>query len=78
MPAGDRTTEDDLTREMWSVSTADATSRLILPAVDRRALEGLKFADALPRRLAQATLAARLADGEGAGQALVEPMSWSR
>lgn len=32
------------------------------PEVNRRAVEGLKFADLLPPRLAEATLAARLAD----------------
>lgn len=69
---------DDLTREMWSAATSDAPARLILPAVDRRALEGLKFADAVPRRLAEATLAARLADPHGAVRALTEPVTWSR
>jgi hypothetical protein len=36
--------------------------RLCLPEVDEKALAGLKFSDALPRHLAVATLAARLAD----------------
>lgn len=51
----------DLTRELWAVATADASSRLCLPAVDERALNGLKFNEALPQRLAEATLAQRLA-----------------
>ena len=36
--------------------------RLCLPEVDEKALTGLKFSEALPRHLAVATLAARLAD----------------
>ena len=36
------------------------------PEVDQRALEGLKFNEALPERLASATLAARLADLDSA------------
>jgi ATP-dependent Lhr-like helicase len=43
-----------------------------LPEVDDRALEGLKFSEALPRRLAVATLAARLGDLEGAAGVLDE------
>ena len=36
--------------------------RLCLPEVDEKALTGLKFSEALPRHLAVATLAMRLAD----------------
>jgi len=50
----------DLTLEMWKAGTADAAERLCLPAVDERALAGLKFSEALPERLATATLAARM------------------
>jgi ATP-dependent helicase Lhr and Lhr-like helicase len=45
---------------MWKAGTADATERLCLPDADQRALDGLKFSEALPERLATATLAARL------------------
>jgi ATP-dependent Lhr-like helicase len=50
--------------------TADANDRLCLPEVDEKALEGLKFSAALPPRLAMATLAARLADLDGAAAVL--------
>ena len=63
----------DLTHEMWKAGTADATERLCLPEVDQRALAGLKFNEALPERLATATLAARLADLESAARVLAEP-----
>jgi ATP-dependent helicase Lhr and Lhr-like helicase len=67
----------DLTLEMWKAGTADAAERLCLPDVDQRALEGLKFNEALPERLATATLAARLADVESAVHLLVEPARFS-
>lgn len=75
---GDLTSEDpsftevsirlrgELTREMWHDVIAGISDRLCLPEVDGRALRGLKFSDALPDELAQATLAARLADPDGA------------
>ncbi|WP_439655919.1 hypothetical protein ACSHWB_26175 [Lentzea sp. HUAS TT2] len=63
----------DLTREMWRAATADAAERLVLPDVDEKALAGLKFSEALPRHLAVATLASRLADLEGALRTLEEP-----
>ncbi|GAA4227755.1 DEAD/DEAH box helicase [Actinomadura meridiana] len=63
----------DLTRDMWKVATADAADRLCLPDIDERALRGLKFNEALPARLAVATLAARLADLDGALIALTDP-----
>ena len=63
----------DLTREMWTAGTSDATERLCLPEVDQRALAGLKFNEALPERLATATLAARLADIDSAARVLAEP-----
>lgn len=68
----------DLTRESWAAATADAGERLCLPEVDDRALDGLKFSDALPRRLAVATLAARLADLDGAATVLREPVRFAR
>lgn len=65
---------EDLTPEAWRGLTADATERLCYPVVNRKALEGLKFSEALPERLAEATLAARLADFEGAARVLAEPV----
>ena len=47
-----------------SNGTAD---RLCLPEIDDKALAGLKFSDALPRHLAVATLATRLADSLSLG-----------
>lgn len=63
----------DLTREMWHAGIADAEQRLCLPEVDEQALAGLKFSEALPHRLAVATLAARLADLPAAQRVLAEP-----
>jgi ATP-dependent Lhr-like helicase len=63
----------DLSHEMWKAGTADAAERLCLPDVDPRALAGLKFNEALPERLATATLAARLADLDSAARVLAEP-----
>ena len=50
----------DVTREMWKEGTLTCCQRLCLPDVDQQALAGLKFSEALPERLATATLAARL------------------
>jgi ATP-dependent Lhr-like helicase len=65
---------DDLTAERWKIAVTDATTRLCLPEVDGRAVRGLKFGEALPARLAEATLATRTADEEGARAALSEPV----
>jgi ATP-dependent helicase Lhr and Lhr-like helicase len=62
----------DLTLDMWKAGTADAAERLCLPDVGQRALDGLKFSEALPERLATATLAARLADLDSAVRVLGE------
>ena len=62
----------DLTTDIWKASTSDATERLCLPDVDQRAVAGLKFNEALPERLAEATLATRLADLDTAASALQE------
>jgi ATP-dependent helicase Lhr and Lhr-like helicase len=62
----------DLSREMWKAGTADASKRLSLPEVDPRALAGLKFNEALPERLATATLAARIADLDSSVHVLAE------
>jgi ATP-dependent Lhr-like helicase len=55
-----------------------ATDRLCLPEVDDKALAGLKFSEALPRPLAEATLAVRLADLEHAGEVLGETCRFER
>ncbi|MGY4982450.1 DEAD/DEAH box helicase [Streptomyces sp. 900105755] len=65
---------DDLTPQSWRAAVANAGAGLTLPEVDAGAVRGLKFAEALPQRLAQATLAARMADEEGAWAALAEPV----
>ncbi|MFG2885310.1 DEAD/DEAH box helicase [Streptomyces sp. NPDC048297] len=64
---------EDVTVEEWSKAVTEATNQLCLPAVDARALNGLKFSAALPPRLAEATLAVRLADLYGAAAILREP-----
>jgi ATP-dependent Lhr-like helicase len=68
---------NDLTPQLWNAATGDATERICLPNIDERALKGLKFNAALPDRLAVATLAARLADPEGATTALTRPVRFS-
>ncbi|NYT96489.1 DEAD/DEAH box helicase [Salinispora sp. H7-4] len=60
----------DLTPAEWAVAAATAEERLCLPEIDEKALEGLKFSAALPKRLAEATLAARSANVEGAAAIL--------
>jgi ATP-dependent Lhr-like helicase len=70
---------EDVTARSWGDATKDATERLCLPAVDERALRGLKFSEALPARLAEATLSARLADTDSAAGVLTESvrfLSW--
>ncbi|MDB1088740.1 DEAD/DEAH box helicase [Streptomyces sp. ACA25] len=66
---------EDLTPDMWqaALKAAEASPALVLPQVDERAVRGLKFSAALPLRLAMATVAARLADFDGARAALAEP-----
>jgi ATP-dependent Lhr-like helicase len=64
---------EDLTPQMWRDGISDAEERLCLPEVSEKALVGLKFSDALPKRLAIATLAARLADLDGVAVVLAEP-----
>lgn len=66
---------EDLDLAMWRSAreAVDPKGSLVLPDVDRRAVSGLKFSDALPERLAVATLAARLADFDGARAVLAEP-----
>jgi ATP-dependent Lhr-like helicase len=63
----------NLTRDEWRALVADAEQRLCLPEVNEKALDGLKFSEALPKRLAMATLASRLADFDGAAAVLQNP-----
>ncbi|MEK9522046.1 DEAD/DEAH box helicase [Streptomyces venezuelae] len=65
---------EDLTHDMWrsALQAARRSPALVLPEIDHRAVAGLKFSAALPLRLATATVAARLADFEGARAALSE------
>ncbi|MET8663334.1 DEAD/DEAH box helicase [Streptomyces tendae] len=65
---------DDVTVQEWSHAVAQAREGLTLPEIDWRAVRGLKFAEALPARLAEATLAARTVDERGAGLTLGEPV----
>jgi ATP-dependent Lhr-like helicase len=63
----------DLRPDTWRAVVTRLGGRLCLPEVDGKALAGLKFTAALPRHLAAATLAARLADPEAAATVLAEP-----
>ncbi|MFJ8844658.1 DEAD/DEAH box helicase [Streptomyces cyaneofuscatus] len=71
---------EDLTHDMWREShqAAGGGTPLVLPNVDHRAVHGLKFSAALPERLAIATVAARLADFEGARAALQEAVRFQQ
>jgi ATP-dependent Lhr-like helicase len=62
-------TMNDLSRAIDQMILTD-------PAVDPAALRGLKFSDALPEDLAARTLAARLADLEGAQTVLEQPRTF--
>ncbi|MGP3988583.1 DEAD/DEAH box helicase [Streptomyces sp. 3N207] len=68
---------EDITAREWKQAAAEGSEHLCLPAVDPRALTGLKFSAALPQRLAEATLASRLADLDGAAAALREPVRFT-
>ncbi|MER7685224.1 DEAD/DEAH box helicase [Streptomyces sp. NPDC097610] len=63
---------EDVTPGEWRKAATEALEHLCLPVVNPRALDGLKFSAALPTRLAEATLAARLADLDGAAASLRE------
>ncbi|MCX5108386.1 DEAD/DEAH box helicase [Streptomyces sp. NBC_00378] len=65
---------EDVDRQHWKQAVADVSDQLCLPDVDQRAVKGLKFGEALPPRLAQATLATRFADLEGAQAVLEAPV----
>ena len=62
----------DLRPSTWRDAGRAVQDRLCLPEVDEKALAGLKFSEALPRHLAVATLAARLADLNHARAVLME------
>lgn len=63
----------------WTGAELDAPAAgLCLPDVSSRAVRGLKFGEALPPRLAEATLAARLTDEKSAGTVLAEPARFLR
>jgi ATP-dependent helicase Lhr and Lhr-like helicase len=68
----------DLLPSTWGSVVRSLGGRLALPEVDEKALTGLKFSEALPRHLAVATLAERLADPEHAGQLLLEQVRFER
>jgi len=66
----------DLRASTWPdvVRELSAPDRMALPAVDEKALSGLKFSEALPRHLAESTLATRLSDPIYAARVLGEPV----
>ncbi len=68
---------EDITPREWGKAVADGAAHLCLPAVTPEALKGLKFSAALPSRLAEATLAARLADLDGAAECLREQVRFT-
>lgn len=68
---------EDLTPTMWRELSRDANTRLCLPDVNEKALAGLKFSDALPKRLAMATVAARIADLDNAARVLADPIRFT-
>ena len=68
----------DLRPTSWRDVVGAAQDRLCLPEVDEKALTGLKFSEALPRPLAVATLAARLADLDHARAVLMESARFFR
>jgi ATP-dependent Lhr-like helicase len=68
----------DLRPTSWRGVIDAVQDRLCLPEADEKALTGLKFSEALPRPLAVATLAARLADLDHARAVLMEPTRFER
>jgi ATP-dependent Lhr-like helicase len=68
----------DLRPTSWRGVIDLVRDRLCLPEVDEKALTGLKFSEALPRPLAVATLATRLADLDHARAVLMEPTRFER
>jgi ATP-dependent helicase Lhr and Lhr-like helicase len=68
----------DLRPSSWRGVVDTVQNRLCLPEVDEKALTGLKFSEALPRPLAVATLAMRLADLDHARAVLMESARFER
>ncbi|MEU5611118.1 DEAD/DEAH box helicase [Streptomyces sparsogenes] len=68
---------EDLTPPGWKAVMSEAPDRMCLPTVDERAIKGLKFGEALPPRLAEATLAGRLADVTASSAVLSEPVRFT-
>ena len=68
----------DLRPGTFALAARELRDHLCLPEIDDKALDGLKFSDALPRHLAVATLATRLADTEHAAAVLAEPVRFER
>ncbi|GGL40974.1 hypothetical protein [Nocardia jinanensis] len=71
----------DLTADLWRGALETVRSGLPAleqPAADQRAVRGLKFSDVLPPDLASATIAARLADLDGARRVLSEKVRFLR
>jgi len=68
----------DLRPSSWRGVIDAVQDRLCLLEVDEKALTGLKFSEALPRPLAVATLATRLADLDNARAVLTEPARFER
>jgi ATP-dependent Lhr-like helicase len=68
----------DLRPTSWRDVVDTVQNQLCLPEVDEKALTGLKFSEALPRHLAVATLAARLADFDRARAVLMESARFER
>jgi ATP-dependent helicase Lhr and Lhr-like helicase len=68
----------DLQPETFVQAARGLRDHLCLPSIDDKALAGLKFSDALPRPLAVATLATRLADLDHAAAVLAEPIRFER
>jgi ATP-dependent Lhr-like helicase len=68
----------DLRPGTFAPEACELRDHLCLPAVDDKAVAGLKFSDALPRHFAVATLAARLADLDHAAAVLSEPVRFER
>jgi ATP-dependent helicase Lhr and Lhr-like helicase len=68
----------DLRPSTWRDVVDAVQGRLCLPEVDEKALAGLKFSEALPRHLAVATLAVRLADRSHAQAVLMEKARFER
>lgn len=64
------------TPQSWQAACTALAHHLVLPDVNPRAVQGLKFSAALPEHLAARTVAARLADFDGARSVLDEAVRW--